>query len=67
MECISHGQTTNIDHTIQYKPNNISLWNHWTLTYWNNLLSAIPYIGDTIVLWIWGGFSINNAMDHLTL
>ena len=25
-----------------------------------NLLSAIPYIGDTIVLLIWGGFSINN-------
>ena len=25
------------------------------------LLEAIPHIGDTIVLRIWGGFSINNA------
>ena len=34
------------------------------ISYWGvitNPLSAIPYIGDTIVLWIWGGFSINNA------
>ena len=34
---------------------------YWGATVIINLLSAIPYIGDTIVLWIWGGFSINNA------
>nr|BBA21013.1 cytochrome b [Apis cerana] len=34
---------------------------YWGATVITNLLSAIPYIGDTIVLWIWGGFSINNA------
>ena len=33
---------------------------YWGATVITNLLSAIPYIGDTIVLWIWGGFSINN-------
>ena len=34
------------------------------ISYWGviiNLLLAILYIGDTIVLWIWGRFSINNA------
>nr|UDH54250.1 cytochrome b [Apis cerana] len=34
---------------------------YWGATVITNLLSAIPYIGNTIVLWIWGGFSINNA------
>ena len=34
---------------------------YWEATVIINLLSAIPYIGDTIVLWIWGGFSIKNA------
>nr|YP_009500777.1 cytochrome b [Apis nigrocincta]ASF62515.1 cytochrome b [Apis nigrocincta]BBA74589.1 cytochrome b [Apis nigrocincta] len=34
---------------------------YWGATVITNLLSAIPYIGDTIVLWIWGGFSINNT------
>nr|AHC32076.1 cytochrome b [Apis andreniformis] len=34
---------------------------YWGATVITNLLSAIPYIGDTVVLWIWGGFSINNA------
>ena len=24
-------------------------------------LSAIPYIGDDIVKWVWGGFSVSNA------
>nr|YP_005353019.1 cytochrome b [Philanthus triangulum]AET62619.1 cytochrome b [Philanthus triangulum] len=33
----------------------------WGATVITNLLSAIPYIGDTIVNWLWGGFSINNA------
>lgn len=26
-----------------------------------NLLSAIPFIGDDIVMWLWGGFAISNA------
>jgi ubiquinol-cytochrome c reductase cytochrome b subunit len=36
----------------------ISFWGATVIT---NLLSAIPYIGPTIVQWIWGGFSIDNA------
>lgn len=36
----------------------ISFWGATVIT---NLLSAIPYIGNIIVEWIWGGFSINNA------
>nr|AKK32528.1 cytochrome b [Henschiella sp. PJ-2015] len=33
----------------------------WGATVITNLMSAIPYIGNQIVQWIWGGFSINNA------
>nr|Q4VGP8.1 RecName: Full=Cytochrome b; AltName: Full=Complex III subunit 3; AltName: Full=Complex III subunit III; AltName: Full=Cytochrome b-c1 complex subunit 3; AltName: Full=Ubiquinol-cytochrome-c reductase complex cytochrome b subunit [Psammomys vexillaris]AAY17370.1 cytochrome b [Psammomys vexillaris] len=33
----------------------------WGATVITNLLSAIPYIGPTIVEWIWGGFSVNKA------
>nr|YP_010015000.1 cytochrome b [Crematogaster teranishii]QOI14036.1 cytochrome b [Crematogaster teranishii] len=33
----------------------------WGATVITNLISSIPYIGNTMVLWIWGGFSINNA------
>nr|YP_009178228.1 cytochrome b [Ecsenius bicolor]AJW75532.1 cytochrome b [Ecsenius bicolor] len=33
----------------------------WGATVITNLLSAFPYIGDTLVQWIWGGFSIDNA------
>jgi len=33
----------------------------WGATVITNFLSAIPYIGDNIVQWIWGGFSVNNA------
>ncbi|YP_010373130.1 cytochrome b (mitochondrion) [Pseudoliparis swirei] len=33
----------------------------WGATVITNLLSAIPYIGNTLVQWIWGGFSIDNA------
>nr|AZL93423.1 cytochrome b [Scelio sp. ZJUH_2016028] len=32
----------------------------WGATVITNLISAIPFIGDMIVKWIWGGFSINN-------
>nr|QDH82260.1 cytochrome b [Parapolybia tinctipennis] len=31
----------------------------WGATVITNLLSAIPYIGTTLVEWIWGGFSVN--------
>lgn len=33
----------------------------WAATVITNLFSAIPIIGDYIVQWIWGGFSVNNA------
>jgi len=32
----------------------------WGATVITNLLSAIPYVGEDIVQWIWGGFSIAN-------
>nr|Q9T7N2.1 RecName: Full=Cytochrome b; AltName: Full=Complex III subunit 3; AltName: Full=Complex III subunit III; AltName: Full=Cytochrome b-c1 complex subunit 3; AltName: Full=Ubiquinol-cytochrome-c reductase complex cytochrome b subunit [Cricetomys emini]AAF15228.1 cytochrome b [Cricetomys emini] len=31
----------------------------WGATVITNLLSAIPYIGTTLVEWIWGGFSVD--------
>nr|AEO96958.1 cytochrome b [Pampus argenteus] len=33
----------------------------WGATVITNLLSAIPYVGTTLVEWIWGGFSVDNA------
>lgn len=33
----------------------------WAATVITNILSAIPYIGDDIVKWVWGGFSVSNA------
>nr|YP_010968443.1 cytochrome b [Monoserius pennarius]WNO18782.1 cytochrome b [Monoserius pennarius] len=33
----------------------------WGATVITNFLSAIPYIGNIIVQWAWGGFSVNNA------
>nr|ARH54765.1 cytochrome b [Trigonopterus sp. 4 AH-2016] len=33
----------------------------WGATVITNLLSAIPYLGDSLVQWIWGGFSVSNA------
>lgn len=36
----------------------ISFWGATVIT---NLISTIPYIGNSIVIWVWGGFSINNA------
>nr|QBP33727.1 cytochrome b [Bombus asiaticus] len=35
----------------------MSFWGAMVIT---NLISAIPYIGQFTVEWIWGGFSINN-------
>lgn len=36
----------------------ISFWGATVIT---NLVSAIPYLGDSIVKWLWGGFSVDNA------
>nr|YP_010952811.1 cytochrome b [Trapezia rufopunctata]WMQ53231.1 cytochrome b [Trapezia rufopunctata] len=33
----------------------------WGATVITNLFSAIPYLGTTLVQWIWGGFSVDNA------
>nr|WNH20736.1 cytochrome b [Priolepis farcimen] len=35
----------------------------WGATVITNLLSAVPYVGGSLVQWIWGGFSV----DHATL
>nr|ARH53842.1 cytochrome b [Elateroidea sp. AH-2016] len=32
----------------------------WGATVITNLLSAIPYLGTTIVQWLWGGFAVDN-------
>nr|YP_010873303.1 cytochrome b [Betta coccina]WGV34523.1 cytochrome b [Betta coccina] len=32
----------------------------WGATVITNLLSATPYMGDTLVQWIWGGFSVDS-------
>ena len=36
----------------------ISFWGATVIT---NLLSAIPYLGTSIVQWLWGGFAVDNA------
>nr|UPL65362.1 cytochrome b [Meschia woodwardi] len=36
----------------------MSLWGATVIT---NLLSAVPYVGNTLVMWLWGGFSVDNA------
>jgi quinol-cytochrome oxidoreductase complex cytochrome b subunit len=33
----------------------------WGATVITNLFSAIPYVGEAIVEWLWGGFSVGNA------
>nr|AGY31046.1 cytochrome b [Heterandria formosa] len=33
----------------------------WGATVITNLLSAVPYMGDALVQWIWGGFSVDNG------
>jgi quinol-cytochrome oxidoreductase complex cytochrome b subunit len=32
----------------------------WAATVITNLFSAVPIIGDAIVTWLWGGFSVDN-------
>ena len=36
----------------------MSLWGATVIT---NLVSAVPLIGDSLVTWLWGGFSVDNA------
>nr|QDV39927.1 cytochrome b [Apathya cappadocica] len=33
----------------------------WGATVITNLLSAMPYVGMTLVEWVWGGFAVDNA------
>nr|APX39389.1 cytochrome b [Longitarsus luridus] len=33
----------------------------WGATVITNLMSAIPYLGNMLVQWIWGGFAVDNA------
>nr|QHN56428.1 cytochrome b [Dohrniphora cornuta] len=33
----------------------------WGATVITNLLSAIPYLGNDLVQWLWGGFAVDNA------
>jgi len=33
----------------------------WAATVITNLLSAIPYLGQMLVQWVWGGFAVDNA------
>lgn len=33
----------------------------WAATVITNLASVVPFIGNLIVLWLWGGFSVDNA------
>nr|ALR69428.1 cytochrome b [Bemisia tabaci] len=33
----------------------------WGATVITNLISSIPSLGEIIVFWVWGGFSVNNA------
>lgn len=36
----------------------ISFWGATVIT---NIFSAIPYVGQTLVEWVWGGFAVDNA------
>ncbi len=33
----------------------------WGATVITNLFSAIPFVGESVVTWLWGGFSVDNA------
>jgi len=34
---------------------------YWAATVITSLLSAVPLIGNDLLLWLWGGFSVNDA------
>jgi quinol-cytochrome oxidoreductase complex cytochrome b subunit len=33
----------------------------WGATVITNLFTAVPFIGETVAYWLWGGFSVDNA------
>jgi ubiquinol-cytochrome c reductase cytochrome b subunit len=33
---------------------------YWAATVITNLVSALPYVGESLVKWIWGGFAVGN-------
>ena len=33
----------------------------WGATVITNLFTAVPYVGESIAIWLWGGFSVDNA------
>ena len=39
----------------------------WAATVITNLMGALPWIGDTIVNWLWGGFSVAKSVENLAL
>ena len=36
----------------------------WAATVITNLVSVIPFVGNDILLWLWGGFSVDEATLH---
>jgi hypothetical protein len=36
----------------------------WGATVITNLFSAVPFVGEPIVSWLWGGFSVDNPTLH---
>lgn len=34
---------------------------YWAATVITNFLSAVPFLGKDLVIWVWGGFAVNNA------
>ena len=34
---------------------------YWGATVITNLMSVIPFIGDELVIWVWGGYSVGDA------
>ena len=34
---------------------------YWAATVITNLLSAVPFVGEAVVQWVWGGFAVSNA------
>ena len=43
---------------VYFKEKQMSFWGATVIT---SLASAIPLVGDSIVTWLWGGFSVDNA------
>ena len=33
---------------------------YWGATVITNLISALPYVGRTVVVWVWGAYSVDN-------